>query len=59
MASLALLLSADSVFMRALRCFKRRVLYACIEGDYSVPYCTASISLRNPYRTGEKYGQLH
>lgn len=47
----------DSSYMRGLGLFKRRVLYACIAGDYTVPYCTAAIRSRNPYRVLQSYDE--
>ena len=45
----------DSVFVKGLQQFRHLVLYATIEGDNIVPYSTAAILPRNPYKTGERY----
>jgi len=40
----------DEDYIRPLKRFKRRVLYANISNDFQVPYTTASLRHRNPYR---------
>jgi len=42
--------SKESHFFKALSLFKKRVLYANIDNDIQVPYCTAAIVPRNPYK---------
>ena len=48
---LSLLASPDSVFVRALKTFHHRVLYANIVNDRSAPYYTTSISLSDPFKS--------
>ncbi|CAD7935975.1 unnamed protein product [Amoebophrya sp. A25] len=43
-------MATRSAFLRPLRAFRRRVLYANVFHDHLVPYCTASIRPANPYR---------
>jgi hypothetical protein len=46
---LALLADPDSIFMAALRPFKRRTLYCNITNDMNTDYYTTSIRNNNPY----------
>eukprot|EP00744_Colponema_vietnamica_P013875 GILI01019447.1.p1 GENE.GILI01019447.1~~GILI01019447.1.p1 ORF type:complete len:448 (-),score=66.23 GILI01019447.1:36-1337(-) len=43
-----------SHFMVGLSRFKYRVAYANTANDNTVPYCTASLSSKNPYRAGAR-----
>jgi hypothetical protein len=49
---LALMAAPRHAFWRALALFERRALVANIRWDASVPYCTAAVALRNPFRGG-------
>jgi pimeloyl-ACP methyl ester carboxylesterase len=40
----------EPAFLSALALFQRRVLYANIFNDFQVPYTTAALRYRNPYR---------
>jgi len=48
----------DAIFMKGLAMFQKRVLYANVRNDLSVPYCTASIVHKNPYLSGKKVIKL-
>lgn len=50
MPLIAVLAESDSVFIRALRMFKNRVLYANCINDRSAPYYTTSISMTDPFQ---------
>lgn len=39
----------DSIFMKALKLFEYKILYANVANDIQVPYSTASILPKNPY----------
>eukprot|EP00698_Gefionella_okellyi_P015490 TRINITY_DN4373_c0_g1_i2.p1 TRINITY_DN4373_c0_g1~~TRINITY_DN4373_c0_g1_i2.p1 ORF type:complete len:319 (+),score=51.14 TRINITY_DN4373_c0_g1_i2:213-1169(+) len=44
----------ESSFYRGLKRFRSLRVYAIASGDLAVPYSTAAIVPRNPYRTGER-----
>ena len=44
------MLATEERYLEALRCFEGRVAYANVFNDLQVPYTTASIRRRNPYR---------
>ncbi|QIW96130.1 hypothetical protein AMS68_001648 [Peltaster fructicola] len=46
---LAILADPNSIFLRALKAFKHKSLYANTQNDRSVPYYTASFSRSNPF----------
>ncbi|MCJ1288228.1 hypothetical protein MMC26_007583 [Xylographa opegraphella] len=46
---LTILADPNSIFIKALTCFKRRTLYANIVNDRSVPFYTAYISAQDPF----------
>lgn len=46
---LSVLADSNSIFIKGLASFKRRILYANIANDRSVPYYTAMISTSDPY----------
>lgn len=46
---LSVLAEPNSIFIKALSCFKHRVLYANIINDRSAPYYTTGISATDPY----------
>eukprot|EP00742_Colponemidia_sp_Colp-10_P005108 GILJ01005456.1.p1 GENE.GILJ01005456.1~~GILJ01005456.1.p1 ORF type:complete len:434 (-),score=44.09 GILJ01005456.1:89-1348(-) len=48
----------DSVFMAGLKQFKCLVAYANTQNDRTVPYSTASLSARNPYRKAPSLTRL-
>lgn len=40
----------DSIFMKGLNLFKKRILVSNVAGDFTVPYLTASIQSESPYK---------
>ena len=46
---LSLLADPNSIFVKALSCFKNRALYANIQNDRSAPYYTTYIDSRDPF----------
>lgn len=46
----------SSAFGAALACFHKRIVYANILNDRTVPFCTASLSDYNPYRMAMRGG---
>ena len=44
--------ATDERYLRPLRLFKRRVLYANVFNDLQVPFCTAAVEASNPHRGG-------
>jgi len=48
--------ATDEKYLRPLRLFKRRVLYANVFHDLQVPFCTAAVEASNPHRGGRGGG---
>eukprot|EP01112_Ceratiomyxa_fruticulosa_P003237 TRINITY_DN135_c0_g1_i8.p1 TRINITY_DN135_c0_g1~~TRINITY_DN135_c0_g1_i8.p1 ORF type:complete len:155 (-),score=11.25 TRINITY_DN135_c0_g1_i8:132-596(-) len=44
----------DSDFYKGLAVFRNRILYCNLQNDFQVPFCTGSISHRNPFNDQQK-----